>query len=296
MEQHRQNPLCATCHRTIDPRGFSLENFDALGRWRGTSEAGTPIDAAGTLADGTAVDGPAALRQALVHEPEAFVRTVTEKLLTYVLGRGLEYYDQPAVRKITRAAAADDYRWSSIILESRQERTFSVQEDGVMIVTKKAVARRTVLRGLGATLALPLLDGMVPALSALSRTPAKPVVRLGAVYVPNGIVMQNWTPAVEGAAFELTPILQPLRPFPGPTAGPDRAQQHAFFWPARRPCACVHQVPDWRPSDVCAKRRALCGCLDGPARREGARCAHATRLPRTRLGRRRFRWLVRQRL
>ena len=117
MEEHQQNPVCASCHRIIDPLGFSLEHFDALGRWRAMSEAGTPIDAAGTLVDGTAVDGLAALRQALVHQPDAFVRNVTEKLLTYVLGRGLEYYDQPAVRTITRAAAADDYRWSSIIVE-----------------------------------------------------------------------------------------------------------------------------------------------------------------------------------
>ena len=82
-----------------------------------------------------------------------------------------------------------------------------------MIITKKAIPRRTVLRGLGATVALPLLDGMVPALSALSKTAAKPVVRFGAVYVPNGMVMENWTPAVEGNKFALTPILQPLAPF-----------------------------------------------------------------------------------
>ena len=82
-----------------------------------------------------------------------------------------------------------------------------------MIITKKAIPRRTVLRGLGATVALPLLDGMVPALSALSKTAAKPVVRFGAVYVPNGMVMENWTPAAEGNKFALTPILEPLAPF-----------------------------------------------------------------------------------
>ena len=82
-----------------------------------------------------------------------------------------------------------------------------------MIITKKAISRRTVLRGVGASLALPLLDGMVPALSALRKTAANPIVRLGAVYVPNGIVMQNWTPSGIGTGFELTPILEPLAPF-----------------------------------------------------------------------------------
>ena len=83
----------------------------------------------------------------------------------------------------------------------------------MMFVTKKAIPRRTVLRGIGATLALPLLDGMVPALTALGRSAAKPALRFGAVYVPNGMVMQNWTPAAAGTGFELTPILQPLAPF-----------------------------------------------------------------------------------
>ena len=116
MEQHRANPACAVCHRVMDPPGFALEHFDAIGRWRATDETGAPVDAAGALADGTLVDGPATLRQALLGYEESFVRTVTEKLLTYALGRSIEYYDQPAIRKITGAAAADDHRWSSIVL------------------------------------------------------------------------------------------------------------------------------------------------------------------------------------
>ena len=115
MEAHRVNPVCASCHRMMDPLGFALENFDGIGRWRTTSEAGTPIDAAGELADGTPVDGPASLRTALLKRPESFVTTVTEKLLTYGLGRGVEYYDAPAVRRIVREAADDDYRWSALI-------------------------------------------------------------------------------------------------------------------------------------------------------------------------------------
>ena len=115
MEAHRANPVCAACHRVMDPLGFALENFDGIGRWRTTSEAGTPIDAAGELADGTPVEGPASLRTALLKRPESFVTTVTDKLLTYGLGRGVEYYDAPAVRRIVREAAADDYRWSTLI-------------------------------------------------------------------------------------------------------------------------------------------------------------------------------------
>ncbi len=115
LEAHRANPVCASCHARMDPLGLSLENFDGIGQWR-TMDAGKPIDASGVLLDGTKVDGPVALRRALVAQKEQFVRTVTAKLLTYSLGRGIEYYDAPAIRGIVRNAAADDYRWSSVIL------------------------------------------------------------------------------------------------------------------------------------------------------------------------------------
>jgi hypothetical protein len=115
MAAHRANPTCASCHRNIDPLGFALENYDATGQWR-TTDAGAPIDASGTLPDGTVVDGPRALRQALTARPEVFVGTLTEKMLTYALGRGLETYDMPVVRGIVDGAARDDYRFSSIIL------------------------------------------------------------------------------------------------------------------------------------------------------------------------------------
>ena len=115
LEQHRANPVCASCHAQMDPLGFSLENFDALGQWR-TAEGETPVNAAGVLLDGTRVDGPAALRRALVAQKEQFVRTVAGKLLIYALGREMEYTDAPVIRSIVRAAAADDYRWSSTIL------------------------------------------------------------------------------------------------------------------------------------------------------------------------------------
>ena len=118
MEQHRRSPICASCHARMDPLGFALENFDAIGRWRETSDAGTVIDASGTLPDGTTFTGPVEFREALLNEPYRgqFATTVTRKLLTYALGRGLEQFDAPAVRAITREAAPSDYRWSSLVL------------------------------------------------------------------------------------------------------------------------------------------------------------------------------------
>ena len=115
MEQHRANPVCASCHRLMDPLGLSLENFDAIGRWRDRSETRGTIDATGELPDGTPFDGPAGLKDALLRHPDRFVTTVTEKLLTYALGRGIEYYDAPAVRAIVREAAGDGYRLSSLV-------------------------------------------------------------------------------------------------------------------------------------------------------------------------------------
>ena len=115
MEQHRANPVCASCHRLMDPLGLSLENFDAIGRWRARSETRGAIDASGELPDGTPFDGPSGLRTALLRHPDRFVTTVTEKLLTYALGRGVEYYDAPAVRAIVREAAGGGYRLSSLV-------------------------------------------------------------------------------------------------------------------------------------------------------------------------------------
>ena len=116
MELHRANPACAVCHKVMDPLGFALENFDGLGRWRDTSGANnSPIDSSGVLPDGTSFDGPAGLREVLLKQKELFVDTFTLRLLTYALGRGVEYYDYPVIRKIRQDAADDNYRWSSII-------------------------------------------------------------------------------------------------------------------------------------------------------------------------------------
>ena len=119
MEQHRSNPACAACHAPMDPLGFALENFDAVGQWRSTdAEAGAPIDASGALPDGTPFTTPAEFRLGLLAEPWAseFVGTVIEKLLTYAVGRGLDYYDAPTVRAVRREAGTAGYRWSSIVL------------------------------------------------------------------------------------------------------------------------------------------------------------------------------------
>ena len=115
MELHRSSPACAACHRIMDPIGFSLENFDAVGAWRSEDE-GVPIDASGELVDGTRLDGPASLRNALVKYSDQFVRVVTEKLLTYALGRGTSVADMPVVRAIVRDAARNDYRFSALVI------------------------------------------------------------------------------------------------------------------------------------------------------------------------------------
>jgi hypothetical protein len=115
MEQHRSSPTCAGCHKVLDPLGFALENFDGVGAWR-SREAGRPIDASGLLADGTTVDGVVALRQALVARSDIFVQTLTEKLMIYALGRGLQHHDMPVVREIVRHAKKQDSRFSALIM------------------------------------------------------------------------------------------------------------------------------------------------------------------------------------
>jgi len=115
MDVHRASPACAGCHQLMDPLGFAMENYDAVGGWR-SEDAGAPIDASGTAADGGPVDGVVELREALLARPDVFIQTFAEKLLTYALGRGLEYYDMPVVRGIVREAASEDYRFSAVVL------------------------------------------------------------------------------------------------------------------------------------------------------------------------------------
>jgi hypothetical protein len=116
LEQHRADDACASCHQRMDPPGFALENFDAIGRWR-ELDAGKNIDSSGGLPDGSEFIGVSGLEQAVLDRPELFVRTLAEKLMTYAIGRGIEYDDAPAIRKIVRASREDNYRISRLILE-----------------------------------------------------------------------------------------------------------------------------------------------------------------------------------
>ncbi len=127
MSAHRENPACASCHKLMDPVGFALENYDAVGRWR-DADGGTPIDATATLFDGTAVDGVDALEAALLRRPELFVGTVVEKLLTFAIGRGVGHTDAPAVRAILRAAEEEDYRFSSLVLGVVESMPFQMRK------------------------------------------------------------------------------------------------------------------------------------------------------------------------
>jgi hypothetical protein len=127
LEEHRRTPSCASCHRVMDPLGFALENFDGVGEWR-VKEQGGNVDPEGQLADGTKVDGPVALRRALNRNPDMFVRTVTEKLMTYGLGRGLDHRDLPLVRQIARDAAKNNYKWSALVLGIARSAPFQMKK------------------------------------------------------------------------------------------------------------------------------------------------------------------------
>jgi hypothetical protein len=115
MEEHRNNPVCAACHKMIDPIGFALENFDAVGAWR-TNDSGFRVDTKGQLFDGTKLDGPVSLRQAILNHSDAFLGTFTENLLAYGLGRVIDYRDMPVVRSIEHQAAQNDNRFSAFVM------------------------------------------------------------------------------------------------------------------------------------------------------------------------------------
>jgi hypothetical protein len=134
MEAHRKNPVCAGCHARMDPLGFAFENFDGIGKWR-TREANMPINASGTFPNGAKFDGPAEFVRGLVSQRDEFVRTFADKLLTYALGRGAAYYDQPAIRKIVREAAPSEYRWSSLILGVIKSAPFQMRMVGTAPAT-----------------------------------------------------------------------------------------------------------------------------------------------------------------
>lgn len=135
LEVHRKNPVCAACHAPMDPLGFALENFDAIGIWRTTSEGGKPIDSTGTMPSGVKFNGPSGLRQMLLSKKEQFAGTVAQKLLAYAVGRGVDYYDRPAVRKVVRDATPTDYRWSSIIVGIVKSAPFQMRSTAPVAAT-----------------------------------------------------------------------------------------------------------------------------------------------------------------
>jgi hypothetical protein len=130
LELHRENPACASCHKLMDPLGFALENFDATGRWRTTDAGGSKIDTTGVLLDGTPVDGPIALRKALLAKPNVFATTFSDKLMTYALGRGLDYNDMPALRAVLKQSANNQYKFSSIVLGIVKSVPFQMKQKG----------------------------------------------------------------------------------------------------------------------------------------------------------------------
>ena len=149
MEQHRSDAVCAGCHKVMDPIGFALENFDAVGHWR-TMDDGAPIDPSGTLYNGAKVDGPVALDKMLAGNPDVFVGVLTEKLLTYALGRGVEYYDMPAVRGIVNEARARDFRFSALVLGIAESTPFDMRIKTAPAKTTQAKLDGTLVKPDGA--------------------------------------------------------------------------------------------------------------------------------------------------
>jgi hypothetical protein len=138
MVQHRVNPVCSTCHARMDPIGFALDNFDAVGKWRTLAESGMPIDPSGVLPDGTKFNGVVGLRDHLIQRPYEFLHTMTEKLFTYALGRTLEYYDSSAVRTVLRDSAGENYQFSAFIQGIVESTPFQMRASGGNEVTQVA--------------------------------------------------------------------------------------------------------------------------------------------------------------
>ena len=205
LEKHRANPTCASCHRNMDPLGFGLENYDAIGKWRDHGRQ-FPVDSTGTLPNGkTLLARPDEMRALLVSQLPQFSRTLTREDADLRAAAGASAVRSPHSRvDPSRSLAADGYRFQTLIHQivaslpfqatARRRRT----EGTLMFITRKALPRRTFLRGIGTAVALPFLDAMMPALARAQRR--KPPVRMAFVYVPNGIDMRHWNPAYEGDA------------------------------------------------------------------------------------------------
>ena len=234
------------------------------------------------------LNGPADLRDYSVSRPDQFVSTVTEKLLTYALGRGVEYYDHPGHSQDRAGRGAR--RLQMVVSRARDREEHAVPDEEIsgamMIITKKALHRRTVLRGLGHRRWRCRFSTRWCRRSPRAQTRAKPPTRLSIVYLPNGIMMDKWTPDAEGAGFALKPILEPLAPFKRSHAGhlgprPQRRRPRASGREHRRSCARRRQLPLRRASEEDRRRRHSSRHLDGPDRRQADRQAEPARLART---------------
>jgi hypothetical protein len=128
MEQHRSSPACFSCHATVEPYGLALENFDPVGRWRTINENGEPVDASTELVNGTKFVGPSGLRNIVLKNKDQFVQTATNRLLTYALGRGLDYYDMPTIRKIVKDSAASNYNFSTLVVNVVKSMPFQMRK------------------------------------------------------------------------------------------------------------------------------------------------------------------------
>ncbi len=210
MEKHRADPNCASCHARMDPLGFGLENFDAIGAWR-DKDGPFPVDASGTLPGGQTFAGPVELKAVLLTKIKPFARCLTEKLMTYALGRGLEYQDRCVVEKVADSVLADGGKFSTLGLRDRPQRPLPEEGRRRECLAMKPMSRRTILRGLGTAIALPWLEAMAP---DRRRRPAPLPKRMAFFYVPNGVHMPDWTPKVPAEPASILPdILKPLDPF-----------------------------------------------------------------------------------
>ena len=201
MEEHRRNPTCAACHALMDPVGLSLENFDAIGRWRTLTAGLAPIDASGGLPDGTVFDGAAGLRQAILDRSDQFVRTLVDKLMTYALGRATEHYDAPAVRAVERGAAAGGYRFSDLVLGIVRSTPFQMRRPdpagpvaangpaAPAVATASAVAGASPAAGVPPVAAAPTVVAVAtaPPAAGASRVAGLPPAAGGAVHQPRPI-------------------------------------------------------------------------------------------------------------
>ena len=295
MAQHRANPACAGLSQLMDPAGLSMENFDAIGRWRTRTEAGTPVDASGGLPGGTTFEGVAGLRKAVLSRPELFVTTVTEKLLTYALGRGLELHDAPAVRAIARDARATGLPVfidragcgeeravpdASAARCPNDERAATIRS--LHDHHEDALPRRTFLRGMGddAGAAAARCDGACCA--RRSRRPLRsPCAGSGFVYIPMGANWTQWTPSAEGRITTLSPSLQSLMPFLDQVTVISNLELRERLHDGQ-PRVRQLRVPELRPGEAHRRHRLRARHHGRSDRGQGDRPRHADSVARAR--------------